>query len=294
MAKIISAQKLAANRANALRSTGPRTPEGKAASAQNLRKHRCAPNDIPVPVFEGFDDLADLRADLIAVYRPINSQELLAIERIAAAQLSLLRAVRFESGLFTSCLHHASDTEPTHLLNPGFGDPELLVTRGQKQNFALAEGFLVLTATSQAWKFFLRYQTQTERLYRRAIEEFDRLKALRPEFAKIQNEPILDPQPQDPEPHPPKPKPNPSRPASPASEAGQSSPTPSPQSLTPRAKRAKRANPRERSELTGTCRPGRRAPNRTGGDRRRGFPSWPGGRLWLCRNHAADGGRTVA
>src|ERR1035438_3434692 len=31
--------RLAANRANALKSTGPRTPEGKASSSQNARKH---------------------------------------------------------------------------------------------------------------------------------------------------------------------------------------------------------------------------------------------------------------
>ena len=40
---------------------------------------------------------------------------------------------------------------------------------------------------------FLRYQAQTERLYRRAIEEFNRLKALRHE---LPNEPILDTQPE--------------------------------------------------------------------------------------------------
>ena len=37
--KPISDKKLAANRANAAQSTGPRFPEGKARSAQNSRKH---------------------------------------------------------------------------------------------------------------------------------------------------------------------------------------------------------------------------------------------------------------
>src|SRR5438105_11544511 len=35
----VSEKQLAANRANATRSTGPRTPEGKARAAQNARKH---------------------------------------------------------------------------------------------------------------------------------------------------------------------------------------------------------------------------------------------------------------
>ncbi|HTX34118.1 MAG TPA: hypothetical protein VME43_03825, partial [Bryobacteraceae bacterium] len=43
---------------------------------------------------------------------------------------------------------------------------------------------------------FLRYQAQAERLYRRAIEEFDRLKAQRDQFP---NEPIEDqPEPDQP------------------------------------------------------------------------------------------------
>src|ERR1035437_9715121 len=35
----VSDKQLAANRANAARSTGPRSPEGKSRSAQNTRKH---------------------------------------------------------------------------------------------------------------------------------------------------------------------------------------------------------------------------------------------------------------
>ena len=37
--KPVSEKQLAANRANATQSTGPRSPEGKARSAQDSRKH---------------------------------------------------------------------------------------------------------------------------------------------------------------------------------------------------------------------------------------------------------------
>src|ERR1700736_6450760 len=105
--KPVSQKQLAANHANASRSTGPRTPEGKARSAQNARKHGFTASMFQVVRIEELDEIANLKADLISVYQPVNSQELFAIERIALAQQSLLRAARFESGLFTACLNLA-------------------------------------------------------------------------------------------------------------------------------------------------------------------------------------------
>jgi hypothetical protein len=55
-------------------------------------------------------------------------------------------------------------------------------------------------STLHTWALFLRYQAQAERQYRRAIQEFDRLRALRPEFEEaieeIPNEPISATQPE--------------------------------------------------------------------------------------------------
>ena len=50
---------------------------------------------------------------------------------------------------------------------------------------------------SNSWSLAIRYQAQAERHYRRAVEEFERLKALRQE---LPNEAILDPQPEPNEP----------------------------------------------------------------------------------------------
>ena len=83
------------------------------------------------------------------------------------------------------------------------GDIE--VTREQNRNYALADGFHRLIRQADTWKLFLRYQAQTERNFRRAIEEFERLKALRHE---LPNEPNYDPQPEQKEaPSPPPNKP---------------------------------------------------------------------------------------
>ena len=192
-----SLQQIAVNRANAARSTGPRTPEGKSNSSQNARRHGFTASAFAVVRLEDLDEVAHLRADLVSVYRPVNSQELFAIERMAIAQLTILRAARLESGLFTTCLNetlnaHDEPFLPMNAQLAGTGDLE--VTRAQNRNYLLAEGFHRITRQSNSWTLFLRYQAQAERQYRRAVEEFDRLKALRHE---LPNEPdcMLEPQP---------------------------------------------------------------------------------------------------
>ena len=99
-----SPEQLAANRANAAKSTGPRTPQGKARSAQNARKHGFTAFTFAVVRLEDLHEVAHLKDDLLAVFQPVNSQELFALERIALTQQALLRAARLESGLFTTCL----------------------------------------------------------------------------------------------------------------------------------------------------------------------------------------------
>ena len=86
MTKRITDKQLAANRANAAQSTGPRSSEGKARSAQNARKHGFTASTFAVVRLEDLDEVARLRQDAIAVYQPVNSQELFAVERIALAQ----------------------------------------------------------------------------------------------------------------------------------------------------------------------------------------------------------------
>ena len=196
----VSEIQLAANRANAARSTGPRTPEGKARSAQNGRKHGFTASTFAVVRLEDLDEIAHLRADLIAVYQPVNSQELFAIERIALAQQAILRAARLETGLFTTCLNETLDPagNPMFLMSPELvGDGDIEITRAQNRNYLLGEGFRRCVDQSNSWSLLIRYQTQAERHYRRAVEEFERLKALRQE---LPNEPLFDPQPESNEP----------------------------------------------------------------------------------------------
>jgi len=69
------------------------------------------------------------------------------------------------------------------------GDGDVTITQAQNRAYALAEGFHRMTTSkiSNTWPLFMRYKVLTEREYRRALEDFDRLKALRHE---LPNEPI--------------------------------------------------------------------------------------------------------
>jgi hypothetical protein len=98
------------------------------------------------------------------------------LERAALAQQQILRSYQFEAGT----LSHFEDT-PREL-------PRALYTAGRAFKNASPRG--------QQLPLLLRYQAQAERMYRRAIEEFERLKGNRSAPpADFPNEPILDTQP---------------------------------------------------------------------------------------------------
>lgn len=91
--------RLAANRANAQKSTGPSTPEGKAIASLNAMSHGLVSaqllfRDDPVEVEAEFRSLLN---GLTLALRPEGPFETLLVERIAVSHWRLARAARFEA-----------------------------------------------------------------------------------------------------------------------------------------------------------------------------------------------------
>ena len=188
-------KQLAANRANAQNSTGPRTQAGKARASQNARKHGFSGVDFTIVKIEDRDAIDRLRADLINVYQPQNSQELFALEKLALAQHNLLRIARLEAGLGSAALNQAlsiSNDAPFVPLHEELGVPPE-EAKEQNRAYAFAFGFdQMIKQSPTTWALFFRYQAQAERLYRRAVDDLDRLIKLRPHLP----EPLPDPFPE--------------------------------------------------------------------------------------------------
>src|SRR5215216_6959061 len=94
-----SEKKTEANRRNALKSTGPKTPEGKAAVRLNALKHGLLSQEILLPG-EDEEALRELGQSLRAELRPVGELESLLVDRIIASYWRLRRLGRVEAGIF--------------------------------------------------------------------------------------------------------------------------------------------------------------------------------------------------
>jgi hypothetical protein len=94
-----SEKKAQANRQNALKSTGPKTPEGKDAVRLNAMKHGLLCQEVLLP---GEDEkaLRELSEHLWTELKPVGEMENLLVDRIIASHWRLRRLGRVEAGIF--------------------------------------------------------------------------------------------------------------------------------------------------------------------------------------------------
>ncbi len=94
-------KRIEANRKNALVSTGPVTPEGKALVSQNAVKHGIFAKDLIITTGDGKEDAQEYKElldGLILSLNPSGQMECLLVEKIAADYWRLRRVLRFETG----------------------------------------------------------------------------------------------------------------------------------------------------------------------------------------------------
>ncbi len=96
-----SQSQIEANRANAQLSTGPRSPEGKAASSQNARTHGLTSKDLVILPHEQ-DDFLNFQIEFTGQIKPIGALELTAFDNLLHAAWNMRRIRRLEAQLAES------------------------------------------------------------------------------------------------------------------------------------------------------------------------------------------------
>jgi hypothetical protein len=149
---MVSANRIAANRGNALKSTGPRTATGKAAASQNACKHGLFAREALAP---GEDETAfeELAARLRQELAPEGAIEEALCARIAGCLWRLRRIVRLESGMFGGA-EAGSKARP------------------------LERGWLSYDE-ADGLRLFSQYEGRLDRMLHRALHELQRLQAAR-------------------------------------------------------------------------------------------------------------------
>lgn len=153
---------IAANRANAQRSTGPRTPEGKECSKFNRLRHGLA-SPLTVLPFENQDEYNNLYASFCEEHSPVGPSEEALVKQLADSQWKLLRLEKLEGHVFTAMLE-AGQQASTPNADPYAAIAAALLGPGKHQ---------------QALNSLARYQSALNREFHGALRELRVLQNLR-------------------------------------------------------------------------------------------------------------------
>jgi hypothetical protein len=199
-----SERKVEANRKNALKSTGPKTPEGKDVVGSNALKHGLLSREILLP---GEDEAAlqDLGERLRAELQPVGELENLLVERVIAATWRLRRLARVEAGIFAwefyeQLIERARREASTYVKKDSVDDliafGVTTITDKQKHQQALSKAreleaardseaatlgrtFVRDAEAANAFTKLSRYETTIERGLYKALHELERRQAAR-------------------------------------------------------------------------------------------------------------------
>jgi len=201
-----SIRRITASRANGARSRGPVTASGKQNSSQNARRHALLAR-IVVLKNESPDGFAEVLADHLERFQPVDGVEFGVVEEMVAAWWRMRRAWSIETQLLTECFDVPDPGDGTSLLAATF------------KNADDSHGLALLH----------RYETRLHCIYQRGLRN---LQLLRTTLAPNEPSPISEQSSPAPEP-PPEPAPAAeSLPANPST-PGPDSPVPQPLAALP-------------------------------------------------------------
>ena len=155
---------LEANRRNAQFSTGPKTPEGKAAVRLNALRHGLTAQHAVVET-ERKAEFQEIQQSFEDHYQPVGPSETLFVQQMVMAAWRLGRLRGMETGLFNRLLHE-EEGDLRRLNNP---------TRHDQHAFV----FVRDAREVGAFTTLARYETRSERSFYRALHELERLQAAR-------------------------------------------------------------------------------------------------------------------
>jgi len=159
-----------ANRRNAQRSTGPRTPEGKAVSRLNAMKTGITAKSIVIPG-EDAAELETLSAEYHDQFQPATALERFLVDALISADWQLRRFHRIEAQLWTHELANSQDAPDEASLGR------------------------VFSRAPRSFQLLQRRIDAAERSYYRALKELQRFQAAaRPEPCAESTEPEVTPE----------------------------------------------------------------------------------------------------
>ena len=162
-AKRHAAAQTMANRRNAMKSTGPRTSEGKAASSQNRLAHGLCSSSLLIRG-ESQAEFDSLHTDIVDAYRPATVEENMLTDQLAEAQWRLNRARRVEAKtinlLVEDTFNYLSEENEQNEENaPPTSDPDQLIA----VSFASVPNDVI-------YRNMQRYVTTIERSHQRCLK----------------------------------------------------------------------------------------------------------------------------
>jgi hypothetical protein len=197
-----SAAQIAANRRNALKSTGPRTPEGKAVVAENALCHGLR-SERAVIFDESAEELAAFGAGLRRALAPADEYEAALVDRIVHIEWRLRRAWRIEAAAIDDAAATADRERLAQRVAQSMDDEWVVKTNSlpsaaakeahreriatwsddRLRDYATEDGLAIEPPSPALWPAQLaamaRYEAALERQLHRATQTLERRQALR-------------------------------------------------------------------------------------------------------------------